>query len=81
MSFTLQPVRVANGSDEEGMLVFNGQQRLVAVLTHLGDQYDRASGYWYLETGFGRLDGPNHPIFANLEEAQDWLNRRLGQDR
>ena len=81
MSFTLQPVRVANGSDEDGLLVFNGQQRLVAVLTHLGDQYDGVSGYWYLEAGFGRLDGPTHPTFANLEEAQDWLSRRLGQEQ
>ena len=37
MTFTLQSVRVATGSDEEGMLVFDGQHRLVAVLTHLGD--------------------------------------------
>jgi hypothetical protein len=40
MSLTLQPVRVGNGSDEEGMLVFADDQRLVAVLTHLSDQYD-----------------------------------------
>jgi hypothetical protein len=80
MSFILQPVRVANGSDEEGLLVFS-QQRLVAVLTHLGDQFDGLSGHQYLETGFGRLDGPNHPVFADLEEAQDWLSRRLGQEQ
>lgn len=35
MSLTLQPVRVGTGSDEEGMLVFDDDQRLVAVLTHL----------------------------------------------
>jgi hypothetical protein len=58
MSFNLQSVRVANGSDEEGMLVFNGKQRLVAVLTHLSDRYDGVSGHWYLEAGFGCLDGP-----------------------
>jgi hypothetical protein len=77
MSFTLQPVRVANGSDEEGLLVFNGQRRLVAVLTHLSDQYDGVSGHWYLEAGFGRLDGPDHPTFANLQEAQEWLRQHL----
>ncbi len=77
MSFMLQPVRVGNGSDEEGLLVFNGQQRLVAVLTHLGDQYDGVSGHWYLEAGFGRLDGPNHPTFADLDTAQDWFSQRL----
>jgi hypothetical protein len=77
MSFTLQSVRVATGSDEEGMLVFDGKQRLVAVLTHLGDQYDGVSGYWYLETGYGRLDGPNHPTYATLNAAQEWLSQRL----
>jgi hypothetical protein len=76
MSFTLQPVRVANGSDEEGLLVFNGQRRLVAVLTHLSDQYDGASGHWYLEAGFGCLDGPDHPTFADLDQAQEWIRQR-----
>jgi hypothetical protein len=33
LSLNLQPVRVGNGSDEEGMLVFDDGQRLVAVLT------------------------------------------------
>jgi hypothetical protein len=46
MSLTLQPVRVGTGSDEEGMLVFDDDQRLVAVLTHLRDQYGEVSGYW-----------------------------------
>ena len=78
MSLTLQPVRVGNGSDEEGMLVFDEEQRLVAVLTHLGDQYGDVSGHWYLEAGFGRLDGPDYPTFATLEDAQDWLRQRLG---
>ncbi len=79
MTFTLQPVQVGNGSDEEGMLVFDGQQRLVAVLTHLGEQYDGVSGHWYLEAGFGRLDGADQPTFATLDAAQDWLNQRLAR--
>ena len=52
MSLTLQPVRVGNGSDEEGLLVFDEDQRLVAVVDPLGDQHDSASGRWYLEGGF-----------------------------
>jgi hypothetical protein len=56
MSLTLQPVRVGTGSDEEGMLVFDDDQRLVAVLTHLSDQYGSVSGHWYLEAGFGVLE-------------------------
>uniref|UniRef100_UPI001AECBAA8 hypothetical protein n=1 Tax=Microvirga aerophila TaxID=670291 RepID=UPI001AECBAA8 len=53
MSFTLQPVRVANGSDEDGMQIPDEKQQLVAVLTHLGEQYDGASGPLVLEAGFG----------------------------
>ena len=44
MSLTLQPVRVATGSDEEGMLVFDREQRLVAVLTRLSETNEIAPG-------------------------------------
>ena len=81
MSLTLQPVRVATGSDEDGMLVFTDEQRLVAVLTHLSEQHGRAAGHWYLEAGFGWLDGPNHPIFPDLDVAKDWLLQRMARSR
>jgi hypothetical protein len=44
MTLTLQPVRVANDFDEEGVLVFNGQHRLVAVLAHLSADNEVAPG-------------------------------------
>jgi hypothetical protein len=81
MSLTLQPVRVGNGSDEEGLLAFDEEQRLVAVLTHLGEQYDGLSGHWYLEAGFGRLDVQDHPTYADLEDAQEWIRQRLARGR
>jgi hypothetical protein len=37
MSLTLQPIRVATGFDEEGVLVLDEEQRLVAVLVRLSD--------------------------------------------
>lgn len=77
MSLFLQPVRVATGSDEEGMLVFTDDQRLVAVLTRLGDQHEELSGRWFLEANFGRLDGLHHLTFADLDAAQDWISERL----
>ena len=77
MSLALQPVRVGNGSDEEGMLVFDDDRRLVAVLTHLSDQYDGLSGHWFLEAGFGRLDEMHQPTFIDLEAARDWIAQRL----
>ncbi len=78
MTFTLQPMRVATGFDEEGMLVFDPELRLVAVLTHLSDQHDGLAGHWFLEAGFGRLDGPKNLTFADLDEAQQWISERLG---
>ena len=76
MSFTFQPIRVATGFDEEGMMVLD-EQRLVAVLVRLSDENEVAPGQWYLEAGFGRLDGGSHPIFSNLDEAQAWIIQRL----
>ncbi|SCY66565.1 hypothetical protein [Microvirga guangxiensis] len=77
MTLTLQPIGVATGFDEEGMMVLDEQQRLVAVLVHISDENEVAPGQWYLEAGFGRLDGIDHPAFADLDAAQEWINQRL----
>ncbi len=79
MTFSLQPMRVATGFDEEGMMVLDGEQRLVAVLVRLSDDNEVAPGQWYLEAGFGRLDGGSHPTFSNLDMAQDWISQRLAK--
>jgi hypothetical protein len=79
MSLTLQPTRVATGFDEDGMLVLDEEQRLVAVLVRLSDENEVAPGQWYLEAGFGRIDGINHPLFSNLDIAQDWISQRLAR--
>jgi hypothetical protein len=51
----------------------------VAVLTHISDENEVAPGQWYLEAGFGRIDGINHPAFADLEAAQEWISQRLAR--
>jgi hypothetical protein len=81
LSLNLQPVRVGTGSDEEGVLVFDDGQRLVAVLTHLSDQYGDVSGHWYLEAKFGLLDGLDHPTYADLDAAQESIRQRLARGR
>jgi hypothetical protein len=81
MSLTLQPVRVNTGFEEKGVLVFDGQQRLVAVLVHLSDRNDVAPGQWFLEAGFGPLGRVTHPAFADLDAAQDWIEGRIGVER
>ncbi|CAO4186203.1 hypothetical protein [Methylorubrum extorquens] len=76
MNLRLQPVQVATGSDDqESQLVFH-DGFLVAVLVHLSDDHGPEAGQWFLEAGFGRVDDPNPPIFADLDEAQGWI---LGQ--
>jgi hypothetical protein len=81
MTLTLQPIRVATGFDEDGMMVLDEEQRLVAVLVHLSDNNEVAPGQWYLEAGFGLIDGINHPAFPNLNAAQDWIIQRLAGRR
>ena len=77
MSLFLQSVRVGTGHDEEGVLVFTEDQRLVAVLTHLSEQYDGLSGHWFLEAGFGPCMSHNGVTFAHLDQAQDWIAQHL----
>ncbi|MEE1610763.1 hypothetical protein [Microvirga sp. CF3016] len=77
MSLTHQPVRVNTGFEEEGVLVFDEQQRLVAVLVHLSDRNEVAPGQWFLEAGFGPLGGVTPHAFADLDAAQEWIRQRL----
>ena len=75
---TLRPVRVATGSDEEGMLVF-AEDRLVAVLVRLTDQHADMglAGQWFLETGYGVLGGPREATFPDLDAAGVWIDAQL----
>jgi hypothetical protein len=72
-----EPVRVANGSDEDGVLVFTGDDRLAAIVTRLSERHDDLAGLWFLEVGFGPVDGPSHPTFSSIDAALDWISQRL----
>lgn len=77
MNLHLQPVQVATGSDDqESRLVF-ADGFLAAVLVQLSEQHDEDAGKWFLEAGFGRVDDYRAPIFADLVEAQAWIEARL----
>jgi len=77
MTLRLQPVQVATGSDDtESQLVFK-DGFLVAVLVRLSDSHGDEAGKWCLEAGFGPVDEPHPPIFADLDEAQAWIEERL----
>jgi len=81
VTLTTQAVRVETGTDDEdGLLVF-AEGRLVAVLVRLSDQHETAAGQWFYECGFGRLDGPDHPVFSDLDAARSWIEHRCGAAR
>jgi hypothetical protein len=81
MTLILQPIRVATGFDEEGMMVLDEEQRLLAVLTQLSDQYDSLSGHWYLEAKFGVLEGLGQPTYPDLDAAQEGIVQHLARRR
>ena len=78
MTFRLQPVRVATGLDEDGMLVF-AEDRLVAVLVQLSDAHEDlgVAGHWFLESGYGFRWARGKAVFPDLEAAQAWISQRL----
>jgi len=81
MMVTFQSVMIdTDGPDEEGCLMF-ANDRLVAAMVRLSDQHGDKAGCWYLEHGFGRLDGPSHPTFLDLDSAQDWAVQHLAEVR
>ena len=76
MSLRLQPVRVETGSHDTVCQLVFADDFLVAALVQLSDEHGDDAGMWFLEAGFGPVDGPDQPTFANLDEAQDWIERR-----
>ncbi len=76
---TTQPIQVATSkAGDEGCLVL-ADGVLVAVLVLLSDQYGPEAGRWFLENGYGPVDGVAHPTFSDLDEAQEWIAGRLAR--
>jgi hypothetical protein len=75
---TFQPVALATKTaDGEGRLVLV-DGRLAAVLTLLRDEiHGEQRGSWFLEAGMGDWAGQQGKIFATLEQADEWLRRRI----
>ena len=81
MSLQLQPVELATESGgSESYIVFS-DGFLVAVLVRLSGLHQEEAGMWFLETGFGRLSGPEQPPFPSLDVVQAWIMQRSGTER
>jgi hypothetical protein len=76
MTLALQPICVATARGQDSFLVLD-DDCLVAVLVRLSAEYGEDAGNWFYEAGFGPLDGPDHPTFTNLDDATDYVQRRL----
>jgi urocanate hydratase len=79
----LQPIRVLNDNDDRvGQLVMVDGQ-LAAVLVRLdGEEHgDDLRGKWFLEAGFGRCSEARPPVFADLGEAEVWVQHKLAGSR
>jgi len=75
---SFHPIEVSTASeDREGRLVFV-DGKLAALLVRLADaEHDPLLlGAWYLEAGFGLLEG-QHGLFASLEEAAASIESEL----
>ena len=68
------PVSLANGeSDGQAYLMFV-DQKLSAVLSRV-NRDEEAGGSWFVETAFEARFINANPVFASLQEAEDWLKR------
>ncbi|WP_329618792.1 hypothetical protein [Methylobacterium ajmalii] len=47
------------------------------MLVRLSEDHGVDEGRWFLEAGFGRVDDQGQPTFADLDEAQAWIQHRL----
>jgi hypothetical protein len=72
-----EAVKLATHVDNDARLVFANDDRLIAIFSKLDGLHGEWTGRWYLEAGFGPLDGPHRPHFGSLEEALGWIEARM----
>jgi hypothetical protein len=76
LNITFEPILVALDDEKvEGRLVL-ADAHLIAVLVMLSPSHDEFAGKWFAEALFGTLAEEEHPVFANLEEARNWIISR-----
>ena len=80
MTLSLQHLRIATDTAEEGGLLVFDDALLVAVLACLdAPHYENEQGHWHVEIGFGRC--ATRPTgYPTLEAALRWIAGRLGID-
>lgn len=67
MPCEIRPVRLRDGGDDEGALIF-WEDALIAVLSRLGPDHGATAGRWHVECAFG-LQVERDTNFSDLELA------------
>jgi hypothetical protein len=74
-----QPLKVATTSSDSHGLLVTMDGFLVAILVQLEPENhgNTLAGKWNLEATFDHLPFPPDQVFDDLEQAEDWLVKRL----
>jgi hypothetical protein len=76
MTLRIVPVELPlNGSDKTAQLVYQNDG-LVAVICQLSNHHGDLAGKWFLEADFSQSHVTAAPLFLDIEEAAEWLERR-----
>jgi hypothetical protein len=77
LNITFEPIPVALDEERaDGRLVM-ADASLVGVLVMLSNADGEFAGKWFAEALFGSLGEGDQPVFADLEEARNWIETRL----
>ncbi len=77
MSLRFQPVLLGSVPDgDDGMLVFQSD-RLIAIVSHLGDLHGELAGRWFVEATFAEVAPMVHETFATLSDFEGWAVEEL----
>jgi hypothetical protein len=78
MTFTRRFVKVnTGGPGEEGCLLFDNGDALVAVLVRLSDKHDsKYAGKWFFEHRIEIRNYHGHPLLNDIIEAENWMASR-----
>ena len=72
MNIRFDPVRIATGSEEDGVLAFL-DGKLIAVLVRLAPDNEIAPGEWFMEASFDGLGSIAAPTFPGLDDVERWI--------
>ena len=69
-----QPVVLGSSHDSDALLAFSGD-RLVAVVSKLGELHDELVGWWFVEATFEDTYRGHVNAFRQLADVEAWITK------